>query len=126
MWQKNEEQGQSAPPQMTSIQSSLKMKQSSSISKSKKWPPSPPSSPGITTTIHRATTETPKPQTAHDSQTEYSLEEEEEDGPEPITNMEEEGHEDKSVSVKDRINKARARLRKLDTQNSRTPQRRQS
>ncbi|KAJ1385789.1 TB2/DP1/HVA22-related protein [Sesbania bispinosa] len=98
--QKNEIHDQNGT-EMTSKQSSFQMKQSSSLSKSKKWPPSPPSSP------NSSMEETTKSQT-----------EEEEEAWEPI----EEGEDEQSsVSVKDRISRARARLRRLDTQNSRSP-----
>lgn len=116
--QKNEVQSESAP-EMPSIQS-LKMKQSSGLNKSKKWSQSPPSTPSI----RRNFSETPKSKTTQpdlDSQTEYSEEEEGEAimEPEPVTIGE--GQDVPRVSVKDRINRARARLKKLDTQNSRTP-----
>lgn len=119
---------------MTSIQSSFQMKQNSTLSKSKKWPTSPPSSPSSAVHRHTHTPEIPKTQTTEvnvDSQTEVWKEEEEEAwDPEPVTI--EEGQKDSRVSVKDRINRARARLRKLDSQNPQTPrtpatpQRRQS
>lgn len=58
--QKNDMQGQSAPPQAAPTQAQASfMKQSSTLSKSKKWPPSPPSE-------------------NQNSQTEYMDEEEEE------------------------------------------------
>lgn len=60
-----------------------------------------------------------------DSQTEYSEEEELEEAilePEPVT-IDAADKEGQRVSVKDRINRARARLRRLETQNPRTPPR---
>ncbi|XP_027363258.1 putative HVA22-like protein g [Abrus precatorius] len=105
---KNEVQDQSgaqvaSTQTQTQTQTSL-MKQSSSLSKSKKWPPSPPSSPSIAT-IHRKISETQKSQT----------EEEEAWEPEPVT------IDGEAVSVRERINSARARLRRIDTQNPRSP-----
>ncbi|CAL0317020.1 unnamed protein product [Lupinus luteus] len=108
---------ESASPSMQQS-SSFKLKQSSSISKSKKWPPSPPSSPSI----HRNISETPKSRIVEvdlDFQTEYSEEDEAILEPEPVTI--DEGQDVSHVNVKDRINRARARLRKIDSQNSRTP-----
>ncbi|XP_061348673.1 putative HVA22-like protein g [Gastrolobium bilobum] len=97
--QKNDIQDQSAPPQMASKQSSFQMKQNSSLSRSKKWPPSSPSTPNHT--IHRNISETPT-----------SFEEEDEAyEPEPVTM--DEGQDDERVSVKDKINRARARLRRF-------------
>ncbi|KAG5080780.1 hypothetical protein AAZX31_02G185600 [Glycine max] len=105
--QKNDMQGQSAPPQATPTQAQTSfMKQSSTLSKSKKWPPSPPS-----------TTETVE--VHHVSQTESVDEEEDEPcEPEPVTIID---GQDQSVSVKDRINRARARLRRLDSQQQQSP-----
>ncbi|PNX66308.1 hypothetical protein L195_g055015 [Trifolium pratense] len=84
------------------------MKQNSSLSKSKKWEISPPSSPS---TINRHRSETPKSRAARanvvDAETEY------------MDEVEDDGQDD--VSVKERINRARARLRKLDSQNPRSP-----
>jgi len=92
------------------------MKQNSSLTKSKKWPTSPPSTP-ITAQVNVV-----------DAKSEYVDEEEDEEW-EPEPNTAEEGRDAQRVSVRDRINRARARLRKLDSQNPRTPktpQRRQS
>lgn len=98
------------------------MKQNSSLSKSKKWPTSPPSSPGI---IHRHISETTKSQTTHvnvDAQTEYVDEDGDEAWETESVSIDQGQDEPRaSVSVKDRINRARARLRRLDTQNPRTP-----
>ncbi|GAU39116.1 hypothetical protein TSUD_22940 [Trifolium subterraneum] len=94
---KSEEQGQEKP----TVQSSF-MKQNSSLSKSKKWAESPPSSPS---TIHRRRPETPK------SQSEYVEDEVSTD----------DGQDEANVSVSDRINRARARLRKLDSESPRSP-----
>lgn len=110
--QKSEEQGENAPTMKSSF-----MKQNSSLTKSKKWPTSPPSTP-TTAQVNVV-----------DAKAEYVDEEEDEEwDPEPITA--EEGKDGQRVSVRDRINRARARLRKLDSQNPRTPpktpQRRQS
>lgn len=118
--QKNEEQGQNGE-QTSTMQSSF-MKQNSSLSKSKKWPTSPPASPS--TIINRHTSATQKSQTTHvnvvEAQSEYY--EEEEDTWESNKDEGQEQDESRvSVSVKDRINRARARLRRLDTQNPRTP-----
>ncbi|MED6134382.1 hypothetical protein PIB30_036532 [Stylosanthes scabra] len=80
-----------------------KLKQIPSLSKNKKWPPtnSPPSSPSATTLVHRGT---PKSRA-------NNTEEEEED---------ELGMDDSSV--RERINKARARLRRMESgQSPRTP-----
>lgn len=109
--QKSEEQGENAPTMKASF-----MKQNSTLTKSKKWPTSPPSTP-TTAQVNVV-----------DAKTEYVDEEEDEEwDPEPTTA--EEGKDGQRVSVRDRINRARARLRKLDSQNPRTPktpQRRQS
>ncbi|XP_058762535.1 putative HVA22-like protein g [Vicia villosa] len=117
---KSDEQGQNVE-QISTMQSSF-MKQNSSLSKSKKWPTSPPSSPSI---INRHISETTKSQTAHvnvDAQTEYVDEEGDEAWETESVSIDEAQDEPRaSVSVKDRINRARARLRRLDTQNPRTP-----
>ena len=64
-----------------------------------------------------ATTETVE--VHHVSQTEYVDEEDEEPcQPEPVTIID---GQDQSVSVKDRINRARARLRRLDSQQQQSP-----
>ncbi|KAL2323029.1 hypothetical protein Fmac_027408 [Flemingia macrophylla] len=73
----------------TESQASL-MKQSSSLSKSKKWPPSPPATP-TKATIHR-TISIPRK-----------------------TKTEEEACEAEPVAIEDKINAARARLRSLDS-----------
>lgn len=105
--QKNDMQGQSAPPQAAPTQAQASfMKQSSTLSKSK-WPPSPPNATTETVEVH------------HVSQTEYVDEEDEEPcQPEPVTIID---GQDQSVSVKDRINRARARLRRLDSQQQQSP-----
>ena len=112
------DESESAPQQVPSTQPSInKMKQSPSLSRSKKWPPSPPSSPS-TATIDLNVSAALKSKTNMEDK-ENAMEEEVE--PEGVT-MEDD-------SVRDRINKARARLRRLDstTQQSprtpRTPQR---
>ena len=102
---KSEEPVQNGQEKST-VQSSF-MKQNSSLSKSKKWEISPPSSPS---TINRHRSETPKSRAARanvvDAETEY------------MDEVEDDGQDD--VSVKERINRARARLRKLDSQNPRS------
>lgn len=96
--QKKDEQGESTIN---------KMKQSPSLSKSKKWPPSPPSSPRSFKTV------------------EVEYEEEEETLFEP-----DEAVTNEDARVRDRITRARARLRRLDSgtqqNHPRTPQRRES
>jgi hypothetical protein len=117
--QKSEEQLQNGQEKPT-MQSSF-MKQNSSLSKSKKWPTSPPSSPS---TINRHISEAPKSHTVRanvvDAQTEY-MDEVEDEAWDPEPNSTDDGQDEPRVSVKDRINRARARLRKLDSQNPRTP-----
>jgi hypothetical protein len=118
--QKSEEQLQNGQEKPT-MQSSF-MKQNSSLSKSKKWPTSPPSSPS--TINYRHISEAPKSQTVRanivDAQTEY-MDEVEDEAWDPEPNSTDDGQDEPRVSVKDRINRARARLRKLDSQNPRTP-----
>ncbi|WJX11446.1 hypothetical protein P8452_02061 [Trifolium repens] len=115
---KSEEQLQNGQEKPT-MQSSF-MKQNSSLSKSKKWPTSP-SSPS---TINRHISEAPKSHTVRanvvDAQTEY-MDEVEDEAWDPEPNSTDDGQDEPRVSVKDRINRARARLRKLDSQNPRTP-----
>lgn len=137
----NDAQVQTAAAEMTVKQASFQMKQNSTLSKSKKWPPSPPTSPTATTnTIHRSSStisETPKSKTMHQvpvdhsSSEEYLEEEEALMDPEPVT-LDQEVKDDEQrvgVSVRDRINRARARLRRLDSSQTpktpRTPQKRQ-
>ncbi|XLU46896.1 putative HVA22-like protein g isoform X1 [Arachis ipaensis] len=80
-----------------------KLKQIPSLSKTKKWPPSPPSSPSATTIIHRGTPKSRANNTEVDDEGESF------------------GMDD--TSVRERINKARARLRRLEgsQQSPRTP-----
>lgn len=119
--QKSDEQGQNVD-QISTMQSSSFMKQNSSLSKSKKWPTSPPSSPS---TIHRHISETTKSQTTDvnfDAQTEYVDEEGDEAWESESVSIDEgQDRPRANVSVKDRINKARARLRRLDSQNPQSP-----
>ncbi|TKY53140.1 HVA22 protein j [Spatholobus suberectus] len=59
--QKKDAQGESAPQAPPTQTQSSFMKQSSTLSKSKKWPPSPPTSPTKSTTpLRRNISETPK------------------------------------------------------------------
>ncbi|XP_020203530.1 putative HVA22-like protein g [Cajanus cajan] len=99
----NKKNGSAAeePSTQSETQASL-MKQSSSLSKSKKWPPSPPATP-TKATIHRNISIPKKTKTV-----EVRGEEEAWDA-EPVA-MDDEG-----ASIKDKISAARARLRRLDS-----------
>ncbi|XP_019429215.1 PREDICTED: putative HVA22-like protein g [Lupinus angustifolius] len=115
---KNEVQGQSeSAPQKPSTQSSIDEKQSSSISKGLKRPPSPTPS----RVIQRNISETPKAKAMevdHNYHTEYSEKKETILEPEPGTIYE--GNDVHRVNVKDGVSQARARFsKKLDLQNFR-------
>ncbi|KAK7345265.1 hypothetical protein VNO77_15863 [Canavalia gladiata] len=110
--QKNEVQSQNgAAPASIQTQASL-MKQSSTLSQSKKWPPSPPSSP-MRTPVKRNISLTRKPR----------VEEEEGDEKWDTETIKIDGADDEQqpISVKDRISLARARLRPVDAQSPRSP-----
>ncbi|KAK7392659.1 hypothetical protein VNO78_21103 [Psophocarpus tetragonolobus] len=101
--EKSETQGENGPQAAASqaqaqAQASF-MKQSSSLSKSKKWSPA-----SETVEVH------------HMAQSEYD-EDQDPWEPEPVLI----DGDDESVSVKDRISRARARLRRLDSQQQHSP-----